>query len=93
MEKFNFFKEKDEGIPDEDVINWIKTLREGGMNENEIDLILEANNLNYRKAKNHTFEKELQKILEKFEKENNRTMTADELDYYIKGIKIKLGIK
>lgn len=42
-------------IPDDDVIGWIQTLREGGLSDAEIDSFLSNLNLTYRGLKKEEF--------------------------------------
>jgi DNA-binding transcriptional MerR regulator len=89
MERFK----KIEGgeIPDEDVPNWMKVLRENGFTPEEIDMVLERANENYRLAKHpHFVERELKKIEKEYLKKYNRPLTKDEVEYFRKGLESRL---
>ena len=78
-------------IPDEDMPSWIETLRKGGFNDEEMDLILENLNPTYRKMKNPDFvEKELERLKVHLFKGLGRSLTKEEIDYLRKGIESRL---
>lgn len=59
-------QERKWGIPDDDMVNWINTLREGGFTEEEIDEMMVYLNAEYAKAKG---EEVVNKKIRKLEKE------------------------
>lgn len=74
-------------IPDEDMPGWIKTLREGGFTDEEMDLILTNLNPTYRKTKNPDFvEKGLEKLKEDLSQKIDRELTQEEIDCLRKGM-------
>lgn len=78
-------------ISDEDVLGWIRTLRDGGFSDDEIDWILGNLNKNYRLFKDPDFiEKELKKIGEKVFKRHGKFLTNTEKNYLRKVIKSRL---
>ena len=88
------FKFKDIGrvrIPNEDMPNWIQTLREGGFTDEEIDIILSNLNVEYRKTKNPNFvEEELNRLKEYLRKEHKRILSPEEIEYLRKSIENRL---
>ena len=53
-------------IPDDSILEWMKTLREGGFDDKEIDSILLNLNNEYLKNKGEKFSEE--KVIEEFNK-------------------------
>jgi len=93
MEKEKFKLKKGEEIvkariPDKDMPGWIKTLREGGFSDEEIDLILSRLNKTYKEKSNPNWvEDELTELKRYFRKQYNRILTPQEIEYLKRGIK------
>ncbi len=81
-------------IPDEDMIEWIKTLHEAGFSEEEMDSMLSHLNLSYAEKKgidtDVVVEEELKKIEDYLLKRYNRPMTPARRDYFRKVIEGKI---
>lgn len=78
-------------IPDEDVPNWLKALKEGGLSEEEIDSFLERKNKGYFEAKHPNYiEDELNKIKEEYFRKYHKVLTKEEEEYFRKGIESRL---
>lgn len=78
-------------IPDEDMPEWIKTLREGGFSDEEMDLILENLNPTYRKMKDPDFvEKELERLRKDLFEKIGRPLTREEIEHLRKSIESRL---
>lgn len=79
-------------VPDEDMPEWIKTLREGGFNDEEMDLVFTRLNRAYREAKypdakkEEYIEKELEELKKYFLQKYSRVLTPTEIEYLKKGI-------
>lgn len=74
-------------IPDEDMPNWIKALREGGFNDEEIDLILKNLNETYRRLKQSPEENLGEEIiidLEKYILTKWKILISDDLKNFLK---------
>jgi hypothetical protein len=69
-------------LPDQDIPNWIKTLREGGFTDEELDSMLPRLNKEYSKASGiDPIEQELQKIEKTLVKKHGRTLTEEQRKY------------
>lgn len=78
-------------IPDKEVPGWIKVLYENGFTPEEVDDLMSDLNEEYFR---HTKEGQMQTVLEEELKkmvEEGQTITADTLDYLIRGIKERFG--
>lgn len=82
-------------IPDENVLEWMETLREGGFNDEEIDRFFSGLNVEYFRAK---MPKDLQGEFEKgvrmIEKMRKKELTPDErkkLMETFRSVLLKLG--
>lgn len=74
-------------IPDEEAPAWMRTLREGGFNDDEIDMIMEHCNAAYFELKRpELVEKEVEKIKELFLKGYGKALSEEEIEYLRKGI-------
>jgi len=83
----NFEEIEKAKIPDEDMPEWIKSLRKGGLDDEEIDSVLKNLNLTYKKVKEPNFiEKELVEIKKYYKNKYNRILTAEEIEYFKEGI-------
>ncbi len=81
-------------IPDEDVLGWMKVLREGGFTEQELDDFFSRMNDTYRKVKNVSFvENELKKIQQYLKERYGRVLNSKEIEYLKQGIEEKLKEK
>ncbi len=91
MEKFNKIEG---GIPNDDVSEWMKALREADFSSEEIDLILERANKDYFKANHPNFiEEELEKIKKEYWDKYKRALNKEEIEYFRKGLEIRLKEK
>ncbi len=87
----NNFEKNQGGIPDEDIPAWMSNLRENGFSVEEIDLILENANLNYRKAKKKSFiEEELNRISGEHFETKGRPLNKEEREYFRKGLEARI---
>ena len=82
------------GIPDEDVPSWIKTLRDGGFSDEEIDVMLSRLNVEYAKGAGiNVVEKELERIEKDLLKTHGRKLTEEQRKYMRKSISNRLEFK
>lgn len=78
-------------IPDDDMVNWIKALHEGGFSTEETDSMMTRLNEKYFDAKGgEIIEKELKEIKKRWKEKYKRGMTRDQEEYFRKGIAIRL---
>lgn len=72
-------------LPDDDMVGWIKVLREGNFSQEEIDLILSHLNETY-KIENNPVEKELKRIKKDLREKHGRVLTSEQEEYMRKSI-------
>jgi DNA-binding transcriptional MerR regulator len=78
-------------VPDEEVIDWMKTLQKEGFSSEEIDKIMSNLNATYRKKLRPNFvEEELAKIQKAHLKKHGRYMDPERVEYYRTGLKQRL---
>ena len=95
MSKIERLRQKEEiikmRVPNENVSEWMETLRKGGFTDEEINMIMSSLNKEYMKASNpHFVENELEKLKNYFSKEYGRILTVEEIKYLENGIKSRL---
>lgn len=74
-------------IPDDDINGWIKTLREGGFSDKEIDDTLSRKNVEYAKGAGiDPVERELERIEKDLLKKHNRVLDKETREYMKKSI-------
>ncbi len=77
-------------IPDRDMSGWIETLRNGGLNDGQIDLILAHLNKTYAEQKGVFNEDIVDEEMKKLERHifeiEGRGLTKEQRDYLRKGI-------
>jgi len=74
-------------VPDEEVVDWIRTLQEGGMSSEEIDLIMSNLNQTYAGKKQSGFiENEFMKIRDQLLEKHNRELSPEEEKEIRRGI-------
>ena len=80
-------------VPDENIPEWMNVLREGGMNEDEMDRILIHLNKTYGKLKApFVIEREIEKIKEELVKEYKYHLNDEQEQLIRKGLEDKMGI-
>lgn len=80
-------------IPDENVPEWMNVLREGGLNEDEMDAVLLHLNKTYRELKApFIVEREIEKIKEDLIKEYKYYLNDEEEQLIRKALEEKMGI-
>lgn len=79
-------------IPDRDMQNWIKALRESDLTEEQMDRMLAHLNRTYAGAKGieEVVEKELEKLKEYLRKEHGKKLTEEQEEYLRKSIESRL---
>jgi hypothetical protein len=78
-------------IPDEDVSNWMQTLREGGFTDKEIDSIIGPLNPTYAGLKREEYiNRELLRMQEEVRSRSGRELTTKELEELRRGIESRL---
>lgn len=81
-------------IPDDDMVNWIKTLRTGGFSEEEIDSMMMRLNKSYFNLKGRqSIEGELEKIKKEWLEKNKQTMSSAQEEYFRKGLELRLKVE
>ncbi len=77
-------------IPDKDMPSWIEVLRNGGLDDEQIDEILAHLNKTYARQKemlnSDVVEEELHKLEKDMLENHGRTFTKEQKDYLKKGI-------
>ncbi len=80
-------------IPNENIPEWMNVLREGGMNEDEMDRILIHLNKTYRGLKApFIIEREIEKIKEELVKGYKYHLNDEQEQLIRKGLEDKMGI-
>lgn len=78
-------------IPDEEAPVWMQTLREGGFNDDEIDIIMAHCNATYFELKKPKMaEQEVENIKRSFFKEYGKELSEAEVEYIRKGVSQRL---
>lgn len=78
-------------IPDDDAPAWMQAFREGGFNDDEIDMIMEHCNAAYFELKKPKMvEQEVEKIKELFLKGYAKALSEGEIEYLRKSIEQQL---
>ena len=80
-------------IPDDNIPEWMNVLREGGINEEEMDAILMHLNKTYSNLKApFIIEREIEKIKEELVKEYKYYLNDEQEQLIRKGLEEKMGI-
>jgi len=80
-------------VPDDNIPEWMNVLRDGGMNEDEMDAILIHLNETYRNLKApFIIEREIEKIKEALVKEYKYHLNNEQEQEIRKGLEEKMGI-
>lgn len=74
-------------IPDEEAPAWMQTLREGGFNDDEIDMIMaHCNAVYFELKKPKMIEQEVESIKRAFFKEYGKALSEGEVEYIRNGV-------
>lgn len=78
-------------VADEDVLDWIRSLKEGGLSNEEIDAVMSKLNSLYRKKRQPDFiVDELDKFQEEYREKHGQEMPPEMVEYFKKGLKMRL---
>jgi hypothetical protein len=74
-------------IPDDDLSNWIETLKDGGFTQEEIDIIVSGLNKAYAKRRrSELIDEEMRKTEEELFKKSGKLLASEDADWLKKRI-------